>query len=89
MNAAVRNTLVIVLLVLATLVAFWFVRNYEKVSEEVTLPAYGEPTYNALYALREALIRDGSKAETRRQLDLPAMQLQPGDTVLMLDSTLR
>ena len=35
--------------------------------------------------MRETLIRDGSKAETRRQLDLPAMQLQPSDTVLMLD----
>lgn len=85
MNAALRNTLVVVLLLLTALVAFWFVRNFEKTSEEITLPAYGEPTYNALYALRETLIRDGSKAETRRQLDLPAMQLQPSDTVLMLD----
>ena len=63
MNAALRNTLVVVLLLLTALVAFWFVRNFEKTSEEITLPAYGEPTYNALYALRETLIRDGSKAE--------------------------
>lgn len=85
MNTALRNSLIIVLLLLTALIAFWFVRNFEKTSEEITLPAYGEPNYNALYALRETLIRDGSKAETRRQLDLPAMQLQPGDTVLMLD----
>lgn len=85
MNTALRNSLIIVLLLLTGLIAFWFVRNFEKSSEEITLPAYGEPTYNALYALRETLIRDGSKAETRRQLDLAAMQLQPGDTVLMLD----
>ena len=85
MNTALRNSLIIVLLLLTGLIAFWFVRNFEKSSEEITLPAYGEPTYNALYALRETLIRDGSKAETRRQLDLPAMQLQPSDTVLMLD----
>jgi hypothetical protein len=85
MNAALRNSLIVVLLLLTALIAFWFVRNFERASEEITLPAYGEPTYNALYALRETLIRDGSKAETRRQLDLPAMQLQPGDTVLMLD----
>mgnify|MGYP002759541997 FL=1 len=85
MNTALRNTLIVVLLLLTALVALWFVRSFEKASEEITLPAYGEPTYNALYALREALIRDGSKAETRRKLDLPAMQLQPGDTVLMLD----
>lgn len=85
MNSALRNSLIIVLLLLTCLIAFWFVRNFERTSEEITLPAYGEPTYNALYALRETLIRDGSKAETRRQLDLPTMQLQPGDTVLMLD----
>ncbi|MGE8232766.1 MAG: DUF4350 domain-containing protein [Stenotrophomonas sp.] len=85
MNAAVRNALIVGLLLLTALIAFWFFRNFEKSSEEITLPAYGEPTYNALYALRETLIRDGVKAETRRKLDLPAMQLQPGDSVLMLD----
>ena len=86
MSAPVRNTVIgVVLLMLVGLIATWFLRSFEKGSEEITLPAYGEPTYNALYALRETLIRDGSKAESRRQLDLPAMQLQPGDTVLLLD----
>jgi len=86
MSAPVRNTVIgVVLLMLVGLIATWFLRSFEKGSEEITLPPYGEPTYNALYALRETLIRDGSKAESRRQLDLPAMQLQPGDTVLMLD----
>lgn len=86
MSAPVRNTVIgVVLLMLVGLIATWFLSSFEKGSEEITLPPYGEPTYNALYALRETLIRDGSKAESRRQLDLPAMQLQPGDTVLMLD----
>lgn len=67
------------------LATLWFLRNFERVPEQINLPAYGEPTYNPLYALREALRRDGIKAESRRTLDLRAMQLQPGDTVLMLD----
>jgi len=71
-------------LLLAGLATAWFFRNFERGSKDVHLPAYGEPTYNPLYALREALRRDGVQAESRRALDLRAMHLQPGDTVLML-----
>lgn len=72
-------------LLLAALVGIWFLHNFERRSSQVPVPAYGEPTYNPLYALRETIRRDGGKAESRRRLDLPAMALQPGDTLLMLD----
>ena len=86
MNPGVRNALIAILVLLfGGAVLAWFLHGFERVSTQVPLPAYGEPTYNDLYALRETLRRDGSKAETRRQLDLPAMQLQPSDTVLLLD----
>lgn len=73
------------LLVVVALVVVWFLHSFERSSREVPVPAYGEPTYNPLYALRESIRRDGAKAESRRQLNLDAMALQPGDTVLMLD----
>jgi hypothetical protein len=69
----------------SALVVAWVFSAVERRKEEITLPAYGEPTYNPLYALRETLRRDGQKAESRRQLDLADMKLQPGDTVVMLD----
>ncbi len=72
-------------LLLATVVGIWFLHNFERRSIQLPVPAYGEPTFNPLYALREAIRRDGGNAESRRRLDLPAMALQPGDTVLMLD----
>ncbi|WP_269789758.1 DUF4350 domain-containing protein [Stenotrophomonas sp. Iso1] len=75
----------LVALLLCGVLTVLFLSNYERGSEEITLPAYGEPTYNPLFALRETIRRDGGKAESRRQLDLPTMRLQPGDTVLMLD----
>ncbi len=74
-------------LLLTGLAAAWFFHNFERGSKDVHLPAYGEPTYNPLYALREALRRDGVQAESRRALDLRAMQLQSGDTVLLLGDT--
>lgn len=86
MSPRARNSLIAgLVLLLGAVVLMWFLHSFERVSKEIPLPAYGEPTYNQLYALRETLRRDGGKAETRRQLDLAAMQLQPGDTVLMLD----
>ncbi|MGH8054822.1 MAG: DUF4350 domain-containing protein [Stenotrophomonas sp.] len=75
----------LVALLLCGVAAAVFLHNYERGSEDITLPAYGEPTYNPLFALRETIRRDGGKAESRRQLDLPSMRLHPGDTVLMLD----
>lgn len=81
-----RNALIAVaVLLLAGVAVMWFLRSYQRVCEQATLPAYGEPSFNPLFALRETLRRDGVDAETRRTLDLPAMHLQPRDTVLLLD----
>lgn len=81
-----RNALIAVaVLLLAGVAVMWFLRNYQRVCEPATLPAYGEPSFNPLFALRETLRRDGVDAETRRTLDLPAMRLQARDTVLLLD----
>ncbi|MQP76347.1 DUF4350 domain-containing protein [Stenotrophomonas sp. MYb238] len=81
-----RNALIaLAVLLLAGVAVMWFLRSYQRVCEQATLPAYGEPSFNPLFALRETLRRDGVDAETRRTLDLPAMRLQPRDTVLLLD----
>lgn len=81
-----RNALIaLAVLLLAGVAVMWFLRSYQRVCEPATLPAYGEPSFNPLFALRETLRRDGVEAETRRTLDLPAMRLQARDTVLLLD----
>ena len=86
MSARWRNALIaLAALLLAGVAVMWFLRSYQRVCEQATLPAYGEPSFNPLFALRETLRRDGVDAETRRTLDLPAMHLQPRDTVLLLD----
>jgi len=86
MSARVRNALIaLAVLLLAALAVTWFLRTHQRTCEPATLPAYGEPTFNPLFALREALRRDGVDADTRRTLDLAGMQLQPRDTVLLLD----
>lgn len=86
MSARWRNALLTALaLLLASLVAIWFLRTHERVTAPVPVPAYGEAAYNPLYALRQALRIDGIQAESRRRLDLDAMQLQSVDTVLLLD----
>ena len=72
------------LLVLVLAGAGWFSLAYEQVPEKVPVPPRGEPTYNPFYALRQALRIDGVQAESRRRLDLEQMQLQPGDTVVLL-----
>jgi len=57
----------------------------ERVEElSVPVPGYGEPTWNPLYALRESLLLDGVEAKSRRNLNLPAMNLQPSDTLVLL-----
>lgn len=81
-----RNALIaLAVLLLAGVAVMWFLRSYQRVCEQATLPAYGEPSFNPLFALRETLRRDDVDAETRRTLDLPAMRLQARDTVLLLD----
>jgi len=77
---------VIVLLILlgAGLIGAWWFNTHERVARVQTLPPKGEPTYNPLYALKVALQRHGVKVQSRQRLDLPAMQLHPGDTLVML-----
>ncbi|MGV8961443.1 MAG: DUF4350 domain-containing protein [Stenotrophomonas sp.] len=86
MSARWRNLLIAaVAVLLASLFVIWFLRTHERVSEQVPVPSYGEARYNPLYALRQTLRIDGVQAESRRRLDLPAMRLQPGDSVLLLE----
>ena len=76
----------IVLLVLAGvgLIGAWWVNTHERVARVQNLPPKGEPTYNPLYALKVTLQQHGLKVQSRQRLDLPAMQLKPGDTLVML-----
>jgi len=65
------------------LFVWWWLRNYERVTETIDLPPQGEAQYNPLYALKQALIADGRKVEARQRLDLGAHPLKPADTLLM------
>jgi hypothetical protein len=86
MSGRLRGVLIALLLVLlASLVLIGFLRTHERVREQLPTPASGEAAYNPLYALQQALRIDGVRAESRRRLDLDAMRLQPGDSVLLLD----
>jgi len=79
-----RNGLIALAAVLvAGLVAVWFLRTYERVERVVHLPPRGEAGYNPLYALRQALSRDDVPAMSRQRLELSSHPLQPGDTVLL------
>ncbi len=63
----------------------WFLRTYEKVEREVSLPPRGEAGYNPLYALKKALQADGVGVESRQRLNLATQQLGPHDTLLVLN----
>jgi len=56
----------------------------EQVEKEVPVAGYGEPTWNPLYVLQESLRLDNVPAQSRRTLDVPAMNLQPADTLVFL-----
>lgn len=75
---------VLLALVGAGLIGAWWFNTHERVSRVQTLPPKGEPTYNPLYALKVALQQHGLNVQSRQRLDLPAMQLQAGDTLVML-----
>lgn len=82
-RARIAMTVLLVLLG-AGLLGAWWLNTHERVARVQTLPPKGEPTYNPLYALKVALQRHGLKVQSRQRLDLPAMQLKPGDTLVML-----
>ncbi len=85
MNPRVRIAAVVLLaLVGIGLIGAWWFKTHERVARVENLPPKGEPTYNPLYALKVALQRHGVSVQSRQRLDLPAMQLKPGDTLVML-----
>ena len=75
---------VLLVLVGAGLIGAWWFNTHERVARVETLPPKGEPTYNPLYALKVALQRHGLRVQSRQRLDLPAMQLKPVDTLVLL-----
>ena len=84
MDTGTRNALIVVgVAALLALVVAWFLHTYERVEKQITLPPYGEASYNPLYALKLALRAEGQRAESRQRLQLAEMALAPGDTLLV------
>jgi uncharacterized membrane protein YqaE (UPF0057 family) len=65
-----------------------FLHFFEWHESETTLPPRGEARYNPMFALGKALRLRGHEVHARATLNLDAMQLQPGD-VLLLASDVR
>ena len=65
------------------LLVFWFLSTYHRVEREIDLPPRGEARYNPLLALKKTLQSRTIDANSRGDLNLAAMALQPGDTVLL------
>ncbi len=85
MNPRARIVLIVSLVLAgAGMIGAWWFNTHELVSRVQTLPPKGEPTYNPLYALKVALQKHGLNVQSRQRLDLPAMQLKAGDTLVML-----
>ncbi len=83
-SATVRNSLIAIgggALVLLSVA--WFLATHERVEREVPVPPSGEAAYNPLYALQQTLRGEGIEVQSRQRLDLEAMQLAPGDTLLL------
>jgi len=88
MSARLRWLLVlVVMLVIGVPLAILFLRTHEKVTRTEHLPPQGEASYNPLYVLGQALRADGRTVHSSPRIDLPRMQLQPGDTVLLLQDS--
>ncbi|WP_315385405.1 DUF4350 domain-containing protein [uncultured Stenotrophomonas sp.] len=88
MSARLRWLLVLgVLLALGVPLAIVFLRTHEKVTHTEHLPPQGEASYNPLYVLGQALRADGLGTHGSPRIDLPRMQLAPGDTVLLLQDS--
>lgn len=65
------------------LIVVWFLTAYQRVEREIDLPPRGEARYNPLLALKKTLQARGLEASSRGDLNLAAMALRPGDTVLL------
>ncbi len=79
-----RNWIVALLMLvpLAAIVVWWFT-SFEHVQREFDAPLRGEARYNPLYALKKALQARGFEVASRANLNLPAMNLKPGDTLVL------
>jgi hypothetical protein len=85
MSARLRWLLVMgALVVLGVPAAILFLRTHERVTHTEHLPPQGEASYNPLYVLGQALRADGITAQSGPRIDLRRMQLQPGDTLVLL-----
>lgn len=83
MNAAAQRNLLLAAVVLLACggIAAWFLHTFERKDIVVPLPPRGEAAYNPLYALKRAIELDGGRVASRRRLSLPALDLQPRDTL--------
>jgi hypothetical protein len=79
-----RNWIItlLMLLPLAAIVAWWF-NTFERVQREFDAPPRGEARYNPMYALKKVLQARGLEVASRANLNLPAMNLQSGDTLVL------
>ncbi len=64
-------------------IAFWWTRNYERVSKQVDLPLSGAASYNPLFALQKTLEAGGLKVRSHADLRLSALNLGVNDTLLV------
>ena len=65
----------------------WWMHTYKRVDKTIDLPSKGEASYNPLYALKLALVKDGRRIDSRQRLALDSHPLQPADTLLLLGDT--
>jgi hypothetical protein len=64
-------------------VAAWWLTTFERVEDDVPASLRGEARYNPFYALKKTLQARGLEVAARANLNLPAMQLAPDDTVVL------
>lgn len=75
-------------LLLAAIVAagvVWFLHRYHRVDQVIHLPPRGEAGYNPLYALKQTLMADRIKVQSRQRLNLADHALRPTDTLLIFN----
>lgn len=77
-----------VCVLLAAVLAAWWLVTHKRVETLVRAPLRGEAAYNPFYALGKVLRAQGQTVVSRANLDLDAMQLEAGD-LLVLGADLR
>ncbi|OQW91767.1 MAG: hypothetical protein BWK79_16190 [Beggiatoa sp. IS2] len=64
--------------------AYWFLQNFERVSEYKEMGYQGQARYNFLLAAQRLLERSGTKTQTVYSFSRIAAQLTPQDTIVLL-----